>query len=260
MAARLGGEVLVGTRSRGRLTWSLVAGLPWLFGELDLDWREDAAWLRFSLPTALRGRHARFGTPFGSVLRATAPGDDATEARWEVPGSRWAAVGDDDGEGAAILSEAKYGWFCRNGVLNLSLLRAPDGPAPGADRGRQVIRFAIGRHRQVDGAEGATTAATADLLWQPVPTYRGSATGAAPISLLPGSSLAPAWVLPGAGSGILRLHEVSGRRGVARLRSSGPAPRLIDVHGATRSTLQADGDQTWRLDYTPYQLISVACG
>ncbi len=256
--ARVSGSASIGTRSTVRLSYSLVADVPWLQVDLDIDWREDASWLRFRLPTTLRGRHARFGTPFGSVLRPAQPGDDAQEARWEVPGSRWAAVTDDGGDGAAIITAAKYGWSCRDGVLHLSLLRAPDAPAPGADRGRHHIRFAIGRHRARSDDGAQTTAAEADLLYLPVPTYRGSASGPAPISLLPGSSLAPAWILPGSLGGVLRLHEVSGLGGVARVRAAGPAPWLVDVHGARIGTLESDGLDVWRFAYTPGQLLSIA--
>ena len=253
VAVRLSGSAALGRRSQARLTWSVVAGLPWLFADLDLDWQEDASWLRFRLPTALRGRQARFGTPFGSVLRAAQSGDDAQTARWEVPGSRWAAVTDDDGVGAALISEAKYGWHCSDGTLHLSLLRAPDSPAPGADRGRQRIRFAIGRHRALATADAGTTAEAADSLYLAVPSYRGAPTGAAPIELLPGSSLAPAWVLPG----VLRLHEVSGRRGTARLRSP-RQPHLADVHGRPLVPLESVGDGCWRLEHGPYALLSIA--
>ncbi len=255
--ARVAGTGAFGTHSTLHLTYSVVAGIPWLFADLDIDWREDASWLRFRLPTTLRGRNARYGTPFGSVLRPAQAGDDARQAQWEVPGSRWAAVTDDGGDGAAIISDAKFGWSCDNGVLHLSLLRAPNSPAPGADRGRHHIRFAIGRHRTNSGEDAQTTAADADLLYLPVPTYCGSPSGPAPISLLPGSSLAPAWVLPSAGGGMLRLHEVSGQRGMAVLHAAGAPPWLADVRGTPLSPLARDDDHTWRLPYSPYQLINV---
>lgn len=255
--ARVAGTGAFGTRSTLHLTYSVVAGIPWLFADLDVDWREDASWLRFRLPTMLRGRSARYGTPFGSVLRPAQAGDDAQQAQWEVPGSRWAAVTDDGGDGAAIISDAKFGWSCDNGVLHLSLLRAPNSPAPGADRGRHHIRFAIGRHRTNSDGGAQTTAADADLLYLPVPTYCGAPSGPAPISLLPGSSLAPAWVLPSSGGGLLRLHEVSGQRGTAMLCAAGSVPWLADIRGNPVSPLTRDDRDIWRLPYSPYQLISV---
>ena len=258
--ARVGASSAIGSRSQVHLTYSVVADVPWLLVDLDIDWREDASWLRFRLPTTLRGRNARFGTPFGSVLRPARSTDDAQEARWEVPGSRWAAVTDDGGEGAAIITAAKYGWYCRDGVLNLSLLRAPDGPAPGADRGRHHIRFAIGRHCSRSDDSRQTTAAEADILYLPTSGYRGAVTSPSPITLLPGSSLAPAWTLPREAGGVLRLHEVSGLSGIARVRTVGPAPRLVDVHGVDLQALEPDGQYLWRFSYSPSQLISIAFG
>lgn len=262
----IAGPVLAQVRSGGRLgerstltqTLRVVRGLPWLFVELDIDWQERASWLRFRLPTTLRGRQARFGTPFASVLRDAQPGPLSHEACWEMPASRWAALTDDDGEGAAMISEARYGWHARSGVLHLSLLRAPDSPAPNTDRGRHLVRFAIGRHHAVSDATTETTAGAADLLYLSAFPYQGAAIAGAPVSLVPGSSLAVAWALPTADGALLRLHEVSGRRGVAQVRSSGPIPYAADAHGQHLAPLASSGDGLWSLPYQPNQLLQIA--
>ncbi|HEU5423568.1 MAG TPA: glycoside hydrolase family 38 C-terminal domain-containing protein, partial [Nitrolancea sp.] len=141
----LRGSAGLGEQSRLRLLYTLEAESRWLRLEVEVDWHESHRLLRYHVPTAYRGRFARFGSPFGSTLRSQWPGTPADEAMWEVAGSRWAAVTRDDGEGLALLTEAKFGFSCREGNLAVSLLRSPKSPDPEADMGQHRIRLALGR-------------------------------------------------------------------------------------------------------------------
>ena len=70
-----------------------------------------------------------------------------------------------------------------------------------------------------------------------------------------GQTLVPAWVMPlDDGSWILRLHEVSGRRGTAQLQLANgwKAEKVVDLEGVKTSKIDARG-----LAYTPYQIVSV---
>src|SRR5690606_24282775 len=106
--------------------YSLEAGAGVLRMEIDLDWHETETLMRLPFPTNYRGQLARFGAPFGSTLRGAQPGAPANEAQWEVPGSRWAAISHDgEREGLFIVTEAKYGFSARDGVLAVTLVRSP---------------------------------------------------------------------------------------------------------------------------------------
>lgn len=258
--AVLRGSAAIGERSRASVSYVLLAGCPWLQVEVEIDWRESHRLLKFHVPTVWRGRHARFGTPFGSIQRPQLPGDARDEAQWEVPASRWAAVTDDDGTGLAMVSEAKYGFSCRDGDLGLSLLRASDDPDPQADRGEHRLRFAIGAHRDAATPERATTAACADLLFTPPLLTAGGEMAPPPFACERLGSLVPSWTRPLEGGGFeLRLHEVAGRRGAARLLlASAPARvELTDFlgrrHGAQPKRIDA---RTWELPYAPYQVLT----
>ncbi|MEK7412796.1 MAG: glycoside hydrolase family 38 C-terminal domain-containing protein, partial [Planctomycetota bacterium] len=98
----------IGERSSLVIDYMLESGSRWLRVEMSIEWRERHQLLKFHVPTAWRGTHARFGLPFGSIARSQLPGIEKDEAAWEVPGSRWAAVGDDAGHGLAICAEAKF--------------------------------------------------------------------------------------------------------------------------------------------------------
>ena len=260
--AVLRGEARLGATSRVVVSYILDAGCPWLQLELDLDWREDHRLLKFHCPTVFQGRQARFGAPFGSVARPQLPGDARDEAQWEVPGSRWAAVTDDDGTGLAMVTEATYGFSCRDGDLGLSLLRAPSDPHPTADRGRHRLRFAIGAHRDTATAERPCTAACADLLYTAAVVVAGGAMSPPPFAFEHLGSLVPAWTRPLPGGGFeVRLHEVAGRRGNARLVLAGTGARVAstDFLGQRLAGLQPrrrDGRQ-YELPYRPYQILTV---
>ena len=117
----LAGRSSIGDSSQATVRYQLDPGSRWLLIEIDVDWQEEHRLLRYHLSTGYRGRTATFGAPFGSIERPQLPGRPEDEAMWEVAGSRWAAVHDDDRTGLALLTEARYGfllvstanWACR---------------------------------------------------------------------------------------------------------------------------------------------------
>ncbi len=190
----------------------LEAGAWELKVEARVDWREDHKLLRYQVPTGYRGEFARFGAPFGSVDRSQTEGLPKDEAQWEVPASRWASVVDGRGEGLALITEAKYGFSARDGLIGLSLLRSPKHPDPQADMGEHTIRFAVGKHSDVSDGARLSTAARADTLFTQPLTVVGGSAKEAPFQLDRLGSVVPSWVMPArtAQGTVLRLHETAG--------------------------------------------------
>jgi alpha-mannosidase len=209
---------------------------------VELDWQEPEHLLKLHFPTAFAATNARFGSPFGSVLRPQVASDLASEAKWEVPFSRYLAVFDEgEATGLFLATEAKYGASVREGDIGLSLVRSPRvtgfeahggaWPAhltrlkvssPYSDLGRHVIRLAIGRYASELPRE-RQPAALADTLFTPPISYRGQRVAPVLESIEGGNSLVPAWVVPMTGDGaswLLRLHEVAGKRGTVTLRAA----------------------------------------
>jgi alpha-mannosidase len=256
----LRGHLLVGS-SPATIEYRLDAEARHLRVRLRIDWREEHRLLRFHLPTGHRGRFARFGAPFGSTLRPQLPGLQADEAMWEVPGSRWAAVTDDDGTGLALLAAARYGFSCRDGDLALSLLRRPCYPAVGndpvdsgefTDGGCHDLEFALGAH-------AAGTALAADTLFTPPLTADHGRDLTAPFQLLDLGSLTPSWVLPAAGGGlILRLHETAGASGRASLVCPGATVEAVDfLERVVGGSFAQDTDGMVAVPYRPYQVLGL---
>ena len=275
--AVLAGETRLGKESSLEVRYILEAGSDVLKIEAVVDWKEEHRLLRFYLPTTLRGRNALYGAPYGSVARPQAPGGPREEAMWEVPASRWAAVTDAPGwDGLAIVSEAKYGFSCRDGELALTLLRAPIDPGAewpqnprrhkpthALELGRHTLRFAVGRYQARTENGVLSTPAQAEALYAPVLT---GAFGERPAPFRftsPLGTVTPTWVLPsGEGRGyILRLNETLGASGTLSLAFQQPPTFLSAVDFMERPVqgvdIRAAGGGTYQITYRPYQVISL---
>ena len=265
----------LGEKSNVAVRYRLDAFQPVLHIEYDIDWHEEMALLKVLFPTAYSGRAARFGAPFGSVQRGQQAGLPSDEAMFESAGSRWAIVGDDgDTEGLGVVTEAKYGFSCREGELGVSLLRSPrvTGEDPSharlypaslrrgglretcSDQGSHVIRMALCFHSPQTTREHLAPT-LADTLFTPPIAYTGAAVNAGFLGLDGVESLIPCWAKPAAnGQGwILRLHETMGRRGKAGLRLAGGLKAFkTDLSEQTK-----DLKPIRQVTVSPYELISL---
>jgi alpha-mannosidase len=274
-AAGLAFRRRVGQSSSAEIRFQVDERHPVLHCEILLDWHEENVLLKAHFPTDFGGSMARFGSPFNSVLRGQLPGETKNEAMFEVCGSRWAVVMDDaQTAGLGLVTEAKFGFSCRNGDLALTLLRSVpvtgedvflqkvmtkalrDGGVRGhfSDQGRHHIRYAVCAF-QGNLPREENPAALAELLY--APRLRGAvARQAGFLGLEGGESLVPCWARPlGDGAWTLRLHETLGRAGAA-------VPRLADGWQAVRVNLAeseigpplAPGDP---LIFRPYEIVSL---
>lgn len=257
-----------GSASKVRVEYSVAPRSPLLSIRVEVDMRDTEYLLRMDFPTEYAGSHARFGAPFGSVLRSQQPGEMRDESMWEVPASRWATVCD-DGElfGLCLLSEARYGWSCREGCLGVSLVRSAlvtdtgichairrDPPVSAfSDQGNCVTRLAITRF--VAGAARAELPATlAETAFSKPLDYVGHSVTTGLIGLQGGESLLATWAKPiDARRWVLRLNETMGRRGRCRLQLQ---PGFRARHSDLSETAGSELDDSC-LDFTPYGLYSV---
>lgn len=263
----------IGKQSRATVRFVLEAGSPLVHITVELDWNEPEYLLKLHFPTKFAATNARFGAPFGSVLRSQVLSDLASEAKWEVPFSRYLAVFDEgELEGLYLAAESKYGATVRDGEIGLSLVRSPRvtgcdemhnnaWPAhltrlkietPYADIGRHVIRLAIGSYSIALPREQQPAAVAETLFTDPL-VYQGKPIAPVLESLTGGESLVPVWVMPaGNQSWVLRLHEVSGRRGTAKLRAAkGWQMERAGLDGSSPSRISGS------VSFTPYQIVTV---
>jgi alpha-mannosidase len=172
-----------------------------------------------------------------------------------------------------VVTEAKYGFSCRDGTLGVSLLRSPS--VTGAelhhermfppslrrgtrekfsDQGRHVIRLALCFQSPETERENLAPM-LADTLFTPALSYAGPAVSAGLLGLDGLESVIPTWAKPAAnGKGwILRLHETMGRRGTIQLRlAEGLRAWKTDLSEASN-----DADSCKEIAITPYEVISL---
>ena len=271
--------------SAGEITvrYTLEAGATCLRIDVELDWRREKTLLKMLFPTAYAARNTRYGAPFGSVLRSQVPGELADEAKWEVPASRWAAVTDEtESDGLFVVTQAKYGFACRDGTLGLSLvrsakitaegdvgngshptsLRRTHAPSPYSDIGKHRIALAIGRHDAAAPREEQASALADTLFASPI-SYQSTATLTAGLDAIEGGeTLQPVWAKPadsGKGAWVLRLNETLGRRGRARVRLADGwrAQRVNLLEKPVAGGVRTTKDGVVEVNYTPYALISL---
>jgi len=213
-----------------------------------VDWRGRRQLLRALFPLAVRHHEATFETAFGAVARPTHRNTSWDEARFEVPGHRWADISE-AGYGASLVNDAKYGYSAHGGTLGLTLLRAPVFPDPFADEGEHEFTYALYPHA---GDWRAGTVAEGHDLNNPLVAVAvpadpdasasaGTAPGAAAAAWRPERSFiacdTPSLRLASlkrAEDGddlVLRLYDAHGARGTARLTFDVPiaAARACDL-------------------------------
>lgn len=262
----------IGSTNTGRVRYELRAGESVLRVCYTIDWRDPDTLLKAVISTGYKGSQARFACPFGSVLRGQWPGYPREEAQWEVPASRWMVLSDDaQSEGLAVMTEAKYGFTVRDGVVGVSLVRSafvteadlhpeirdtPDRPRH-SDIGVHEIELALGRFGP-DLTSAEHPANLADTLFTPCVAYRGTPLHAGLQSLSTTPSVAAAWAKPLAPqTWVLRLQESEGRRGTATLAlAAGWSAALTTLSEAEPASAQWAGD-TLAVPLAPYAVVSV---
>ena len=261
--------------STATIRYALDPGASVLRVTVELDWHEKNSLVKLHFPTAYRGREVRCGTPFGSVLRPQLATTREAEAMWEWPMSRWATVSaDGERAGLLVLTEAKYGLSCRDGDLAVTLLRTPRHvgyedharaypaqlsrlPKPATiytDLGRHTIELALGFF-DLTAPRTEQPAVLAENLFTPPLAYRGAPRVSAFGGLTGGETLIPHWAQPqGRNRWVLRLHEVAGQRGTAKLQlAPGWIARKVDLLGRNLGAPLRGG----HLVFAPYEIVSL---
>jgi len=110
--------------------------------ETVIDWRETHKLLKVVFPVDVHADHALHEIQFGHIRRANHESRPHEGDQFEVCNHKWTALAE-EGRGAAVLNDCKYGVDVRGRRIGLTLLRAPMAPAMHADRGEQRFTYAF---------------------------------------------------------------------------------------------------------------------
>ncbi|MEI6424575.1 MAG: glycoside hydrolase family 38 C-terminal domain-containing protein, partial [Lentisphaerota bacterium] len=111
-----------------------------------VDWNESHRMLRVSFETAILADEAAFDIQYGFVKRPTHANTLSDMAKFEAAGQRYADISEST-YGVALLNDCKYGYYVKNGTLDLGLLRSPKYPDWNADICKHEFSYALLPHR-----------------------------------------------------------------------------------------------------------------
>ena len=203
------------TRRINRSTYSQIVTLQANSDRVDFDttfdWQEDQKMLKVGFNVDVQAMDALHEIQFGYLRRPTHRSRPFDMDRYEVPNHRWTALVE-DGRGAAVLNDCKYGVNVLDTSINLTLLRSPCAPDPTADRGEQHVVYSFLPFLGTLNESGLVKEAY-DLNC-PATTFAGARATESTLSLSAGNvfidTVKPAE--DGSDDVILRLYEATGSR------------------------------------------------
>ncbi|MNJ39412.1 alpha-mannosidase [compost metagenome] len=248
------------SKSRAVQIIRLYAESPRVDFETWIDWREKEKLLKVAFPVNVKARTYTTDTSAGVLERMNNKNTTWEQARFEVPCHKWVDLSEGT-FGVSILNDCKYGCDVEDNVIRLSLLKAPIRPDRESDLGTHYFTYSIYPHGSSAITEGMVESAY--QLNQPAPIYSDRRLSVAEGSLLENTASAlkvQAFKLAEDGSNdvILRLTEVYGSRGTARITlpfAIGSAMECDLMENVEKPV--AFEQNTIEVPYTPNQIISV---
>lgn len=121
---------------------SLESGSCRVVFDTTVEWHELHRLLKVSFPVDVIATEAINEIQFGYIKRPTHRSRIYEKDRFEVCNHRYTALCD-EGHGAAVLNDCKYGVSMLGNAINLTLLRAPASPEMAADNGLHHFVYAF---------------------------------------------------------------------------------------------------------------------
>lgn len=223
----------------------------------EADWHERHRLLKVSFDTGIDADNAAHQIQFGYLPRPAHRSRHYDADRFEVCAHAWTAL-TEASRGAAVLNDCKYGVSVNDGVIGLSLLRAPVYPDPEADQGHHQFVYA---YRPWNGPlETSGVQEAADALNDPLIAVPGVCEPLRILEVDCPSVVVESVKLAEDGSGdmILRLFESMGgsRKTLCRSRlpfASACLCSLAEENGEALPVI----DQAFPLSFRPFEIITV---
>lgn len=207
----------------------LTAGSRRLDFETTVDWHEKHKMLRVAFPVNIRTEQATFDIQYGYLKRPTHHNTSWEQARFEAVGHRYADLSDGD-YGVALLNDSKYGYYVRDGLLDLNLLRSPNYPDPDADQGEHQFVYSLLPHR--GDVTDADVIAEAAKLNQGILAFEGRDAGGRCLPVEVSGDGVSLEVLKKAEQEpalVVRMIETRGRQALATVRLKEPGWQMIET-------------------------------
>ncbi len=110
--------------------------------ETTIDWQESHKLLKVAFPMDIHASEAISEIQFGHLRRPNHQSRQYDQDRFEISNHKWSALAE-EGRGAAVLNDCKYGLSVRGNSINLTLLKAAMAPDMTADKGIQHFTYSL---------------------------------------------------------------------------------------------------------------------
>lgn len=124
-----------------------------VYCDVTIKMRNTESMIRMAVPVSVNTEEASFNIQFGHIKRRTTENTPEELAQFEVSGQKFVDMSEEDC-GFSLINDSKYGFRCKNGVIDINLLRSPVNPGTEVDLGHHEIHLAFFTH---DGKLGSQT-------------------------------------------------------------------------------------------------------
>ncbi len=115
---------------------------PLLLAHCEVDWKKENVMLRLQFAPNICFDRVDCDIQFGNISRSTQNNTGEELAQYEIPAHKWVQVNDIN-SGFALLNDCKYGYYAKNGILEMNVLRSTFYPAEQVDRGHHEFNYAL---------------------------------------------------------------------------------------------------------------------
>jgi len=220
-----------------------------------VDWRERHMMLKAAFPVSVNPPQASYHIQWGIVQRPAHANTSWDAAKHEVA-LHYAADLSEADYGVSLLNDCKYGCDIFDGVMRLTLLKAPGYPDPDADTGVHHFTYSLHPH------SGAFTLDEGYAL--NLPLHVTESNGAPPTALAPlvqatHTVIETIKLAEDRAALVIRLYEPYGRRVSETLTFARPIvdARRVNILEEPKPALMHLDGHTLTIDLAPHQFITL---
>lgn len=215
----------------------------------DVDWKNVGYMLRTSFDLNIDAKEAISDIQFGSIARSRLNETSIEQAQLEVASQNWISISDEN-TGAALLNNGKYGYYIKDTILDINLLRSTNWPCVNGDIGKTNYSYSLLIHNgdinEVDIKAKEINATYVGLIDNVVPQKLFTITN----NEIHYSTLKLADNLEGY---ILRLYENSGKGGETSLLFT--TDYSVDETNLIEEQINSMGtSKVFNLTFTPFEV------
>ncbi len=129
-----------------RQEFYILDGDQSVYVDLTLNVNQKSSMLRIAFPVNINTNECKFNLQFGHISRPTTENNAVETAQFEVSGQKFADMSE-NGFGISLINDCKYGYRCKNGIMDMNLVRSPEGgPGIHVDQGIHRIKYSLFTH------------------------------------------------------------------------------------------------------------------